>query len=186
MRLQLFSYQINIKEQPEVNKKINLKKNNDFRASVQKIQKHKILVIGSFIMGLDSDKPGIGKQIAKAASNYRLDILNALFLTPLPGTTLWDQMNKNNRIAFNNYPRDWKYFTLTFPVGIYKKFSMDGIIQEMMVCNKDFYSIKKIGGRIIKSFWNRCSTIINFVANLSYWFNIRIDHKLYATLESRH
>ena len=77
----------------EVGKKFNLQGGRDFRASVRRIQRHKILVVGSFVIGLDIDGPGIGRRVAETASRYGVDKLNALFLTPLPGTRLWDQMN---------------------------------------------------------------------------------------------
>ena len=43
----------------EVGKKFNLLKGRDFRAAVRRIQRHKILVVGSFIMGLDADEPAV-------------------------------------------------------------------------------------------------------------------------------
>jgi hypothetical protein len=43
---------------------------------------------GFFIIGLDINEPGIGKCIAEVAGRYGIDNLNALFLTPLPGTRL--------------------------------------------------------------------------------------------------
>jgi radical SAM superfamily enzyme YgiQ (UPF0313 family) len=72
----------------ELSKKFNLLKGRDFRASVRRIQQHNILVVGSFIIGLDIDEPGIGKHIADVANQYGVDNLNVLFLTPLPGTWL--------------------------------------------------------------------------------------------------
>ena len=36
----------------------------DIPASVERIRRHGILVVGSFIMGLDSDRPGVGRLIA--------------------------------------------------------------------------------------------------------------------------
>lgn len=39
----------------------------DFPASVRRIQRHKILVVGSFIIGLDVDEQGIGKRVADTA-----------------------------------------------------------------------------------------------------------------------
>jgi len=105
----------------ELGKKFNLLKGRDFRASVRRIQRHNILVVGSFIIGLDVDEPGIGKRIAEAASQYGVDNLNALFITPLPGTRLWDQMRAEGRIALDRFPEDWQYYTLTFPVARYKR-----------------------------------------------------------------
>ncbi len=39
----------------ELGKKINLVKGRDFRASVECIHRHGMLVVGSFIIGLDAD-----------------------------------------------------------------------------------------------------------------------------------
>jgi radical SAM superfamily enzyme YgiQ (UPF0313 family) len=89
----------------EIGKKFNLLKGRDFRASVRRIQRHNILVVGSFIIGLDIDEAGIGKRIAEVARQYNLDNLNVLFLTPLPGTRLWDQMKSEARIALNTFPK---------------------------------------------------------------------------------
>ncbi len=63
--------------------KFHLLQGRDIRASVRRIQRHKILVVGSFIMGLDADEPGIGPRIAETAHRYGVDNLNVLFLTPL-------------------------------------------------------------------------------------------------------
>ena len=111
-----------------------------FRASVRRIQRHKIQVVGSFIIGLDIDGPGIGRRVAETASRYGVDKLNVLFLTPLPGTRLWDQMNAENRIVLNEFPKDWEHYTLGFPVARYKRLSLDDSIDEMDTCDSEFYS----------------------------------------------
>ena len=167
----------------ELGKKFNLVKGRDFRASVQRIQRHKILVVGSFIIGLDIDEPGIGKRIAEAASQYHVDTLNTLFLTPLPGTRLWDQMKTEERIALNMFPEDWKYYTLTFPVARYKHFSREGIIQEMISCNQRFYSVVRILRRVWNSFWHRRHPLLSLVGNLSYRNNCRVDRGAYADFQ---
>jgi len=168
----------------EVGKKFNLLKGRDFCASVRRIQRHGILVVGSFIIGLDIDEPGIGKRIAEAASRYGVDNLNALFLTPLPGTRLWDQMKSEGRIALDTFPEDWKYYTLTFPVARYKHFSLDGIIEEMISCDRDFYSMPHILRRLWSSLWQRRKPLISLVGNFSYRNNLRLNRKVYADFKS--
>lgn len=164
----------------EIGKKFNLLKGRDFRASVRRIQRHNILVVGSFIIGLDIDKPGIGKRIAEAARRYRVDNLNTLFLTPLPGTHLWDQMKAKSRIALDAFPEDWKYYTLTFPVAQYKHFSLDGIIEEMISCDREFYSLSRILRRVWSNAWRRRKPLLTLVSNLSYRNNLRLNCKAYA------
>jgi hypothetical protein len=74
------------------------------------------------------------------ASQYGVDMLSVLFLTPLPGTRLWDRMKSEDRIILDAFREDWKYYTLTFPVARYKRLSLDDVIQEMISCNRHFYS----------------------------------------------
>ena len=164
----------------EIGKKSNLSKGRDFRASVRRIQRHGILVVGSFIIGLDIDKPGIGKHIAEAAGRYGVDNLNTLFLTPLPGTRLWDRMKEENRIAFNTFPEDWKYYTLTFPVARYMHLSLDGIIEEMIACDYDFYSLPRILRRVGSSLRRHSNPLISMVSNLSYRSNLRLNRTAYT------
>jgi radical SAM superfamily enzyme YgiQ (UPF0313 family) len=157
----------------EVGKKFNLVNGRDFAASVRRIQRHKILVAGSFIMGLDSDQPGIGPRIAAAAARYGVDILNTLFLTPLPGTRLWDELEPAGRVAADKFPEDWKYYTLTFPVARYRHFTGAGIAQEMELCDRTFYSLRNTLRRIGRSFWRWRKPLFALVTNLSYRHNLR-------------
>jgi radical SAM superfamily enzyme YgiQ (UPF0313 family) len=167
----------------ELGKKINLVKGRDFRDSVRRIQRHNILVVGSFIIGLDVDGPGIGRQIAEAASRFGLDNLNTLFLTPLPGTRLWDQLKSEDRIALTAFPDDWKYYTLTFPVARYKRLSLENAIQEMISCGRNFYSRPRILRRVWLNLWHRRQPLISLVGNLSYRSNIRVDCRAYAKFQ---
>jgi len=170
----------------EVGKKFNLLNARNFRQSVRRIQRHNILVVGSFIMGLDADQPGIGRRIANEARSYGVDILNALFLTPLPGTRLWDQMVSEDRIAANDFPEDWRYYTLGFPTARYKQFSWSDILEEMNNCERSFYSIWRVVCRVVGSFLHRRRPIVSLVSNLSYRNNARLTRRSYRELESSH
>lgn len=147
----------------------------DFAASVRRIQRHKILVVGSFIIGLDADQPGVGRRIADAATRYGIDVLNTLFLTPLPGTRLWDELESANRIAADSFPNDWKYYTLTFPVARYRRFSLENIVREMEVCDATFYSLTRILRRVLKSVYQWRKPVTTFVSNLSYRSNLHLS-----------
>ncbi len=163
----------------ELGKKFNIKKEAEIRASVQRIQRHGILVVGSFIIGLDTDTKGIGLEVSHAARRYGVDHLNALFLTPLPGTRLWEQMESQDRIAMNRFPEDWKYYTLTFPVARYANLSRDEILDEMLACDRDFYSRRRIARRVCDNFLKRRKPLIALVGNLSYRSNLLRNEKGY-------
>lgn len=163
--------------------KFNLLKGRDIRDSVRRIQRHNILVAGSFIIGLDVDEPGIGSRIAEVGRRYGVDNLNVLFLTPLPGTRLWDQMKSQGRIPLDALPQDWKYYTLTYPVARYKHLSLDGIIQEMVSCNATFYSVRHIFCRVCGNFWHRRKPLISLAGNLSYRGNLRRNAEAYENFK---
>ncbi|MCX7044668.1 MAG: radical SAM protein [Candidatus Sumerlaeota bacterium] len=169
----------------ELGKKFNLLKGRDFRDSVQRIQRHGILIVGSFIIGLDVDQPGIGKRIAETASHYGVDYLNTLFLTPLPGTRLWDDMKSQDRIALNAFPDDWRYYTLTYPVAQYKHFSLDGIIAEMQTCERAFYSVPRIFRRVWHNLWRFRRPLLTLIGNLSYRSNLLLSSAAYAKFKRR-
>jgi radical SAM superfamily enzyme YgiQ (UPF0313 family) len=162
----------------EVHKKYNIQKARDFRASVRRIQRHNISVAGSFIMGLDVDRPGIGLQIAGTADRYGVDVLNVLVLTPLPGTDLWKKMEEEGRIASDQFPEDWKYYTLTLPVGRYQHFDRDEIINEMDSCNRAFYSLRGILRRVGRNLRKRQHPILILVGSLSNRNNGRLDRNV--------
>jgi len=89
-------------------------------------------------------------------------------------------MKSEDRIALDAFPDDWKYYTLTFPVAHYRHLSQDGIIGEMMSCNREFYSLQHILHRVCRSVWHRRRPLISLVANLSYRSNLSLDRKAYA------
>jgi radical SAM superfamily enzyme YgiQ (UPF0313 family) len=164
----------------ELGKKFNLVRGRDFRASVDRIHRHGMLVLGSFIIGLDADQPGIGRRIAEVAAHYGVDNLNTLFLTPLPGTQLWDRMNAERRIALDEFPEDWNYYTLTYPVARYRHLSLDQVIAEMDECGRVFYSIPRIVRRAFASAWQRRRPWISLITSLSFRSNLPVDRRAYA------
>ncbi|MBN1962955.1 MAG: B12-binding domain-containing radical SAM protein [Deltaproteobacteria bacterium] len=173
--------------QPDTSKEINAKNNlcrcRDLNYAVRRIQNHGILVAGSFIIGFESDRPGIGKLIADTADRYGVDFVNVLFLTPLPGTKLWDEMTSTNQVTFNQFPRDWSYFTLTYPVARFVGLTSRQAVDEMVACSKRFYSTPRMLRRLWRNLWRKQNLAIGFAGGLSYKRNIRLErNKLEAFL----
>jgi radical SAM superfamily enzyme YgiQ (UPF0313 family) len=164
----------------EVGKRFNLLHGRDMRASVRRIQRHGIMVVGSFIVGLDADQPGIGLRVAESAIRYGVDHMNALFLTPLPGTRLWEQMAKAGRLDRDQFPADWKYYTLTLPVAQYRNFSLAEISAEMVACNRRFYSVARILRRLGGQVFGRRAPIMGLVASLSCRSAIPQEREAYS------
>jgi radical SAM superfamily enzyme YgiQ (UPF0313 family) len=164
----------------EVGKRFNLGHGRDFAASVRRIQRHRIMVVGSFMIGLGVDEQGIGRQVADTAANYGVDNVNVAFVTPLPGTALWEEMSRDGGIPLDHFPEDWKYYTLTYPVARYRHLSLEEAIEEMVVCNRTFYSPLHLLGRVTQNVRSARHPLSNLVNNLSSRRNSRLLAKAYA------
>jgi radical SAM superfamily enzyme YgiQ (UPF0313 family) len=168
----------------EVGKKFNTVRGRDMAAAVRRIQRQRILVVGSFIIGLDTDGPGIGRRIAEAGTRYGVDMLNVLFLTPLPGTRLWNRMSDEDRILARDYPHDWRYYTLTFPVAKYHQLSQAEIIAEMESCDGTFYSPGRVTMRVLRATARR-RVLVSLIGNLSYRSSLRSNRDAYRAFAAR-
>jgi radical SAM superfamily enzyme YgiQ (UPF0313 family) len=170
-----------------VGKKFNLQKGRNFRESVRRIQRHGMCVVGSFIVGIDTDRRGIGETIARTGIEYGIDAANVLILTPLPGTKLYDQMDREGRIVSNDYPEDWKYYTLTYPVARYAHLAWMDVMDEVNRFSDRFYSYPQILRRMLHLAANTRSVktfCVTLVANLSYRSNQFLDRQSYAVRSS--
>jgi radical SAM superfamily enzyme YgiQ (UPF0313 family) len=170
----------------EIHKPFNIRKLQEIKAGIKRIHRHGISVVGSFILGLDIDKKHIGRDIATTAQHYGLDALNVMFLTPLPGTQLWEEMESSDRIVLNNFPDDWNYYTLTFPVARYNQLSWNEMLAEKEACYRSFYSYSGIIRRVWSSIRQARNPFVTLVSNLWYRQNtLRLDREAYKTFDTK-
>jgi radical SAM superfamily enzyme YgiQ (UPF0313 family) len=88
-----------------------------YRENIARIRRHGIGVVGSFILGIDTQNMDtIVEEVLAFAEDSDLDGLNPTILTPLPGTRDYARFDALGRILFKNYPDDWEKYTLAFPV----------------------------------------------------------------------
>jgi hypothetical protein len=118
-------------------------------------------------MGLDSDRLGVGPLVAEEALRCGVDNSNVLFLTPLPGTRLWKKLDAEGRVRMKDFPEDWQYYTLNYPVARYKHLSVDQIVQEMIECNRAFYSSQNTLGRLGRNLWTGRNPLLGLISNLT-------------------
>jgi radical SAM superfamily enzyme YgiQ (UPF0313 family) len=132
----------------EANKKLNLKMGiKSYERVFKKINKYGIAVIGAFIYGFNSDTPEILDKRTDYITSSGVDAVQTTFLTPLPGTRLFDKMQKEGRLLYTNFPSDWDYFDGNEVVFKPKLMSKKELTLSMNKC--DF----KIGKSILKKFY---------------------------------
>jgi radical SAM superfamily enzyme YgiQ (UPF0313 family) len=88
-------------------------KTDEYADSIKALHDRGIGVMGTFMVGFDEDTPEVFDRIADFVIENRLETAFTLILTPLPGTTIYQQMVSQNRILSWNW-RDYDHGTVTF------------------------------------------------------------------------
>lgn len=66
--------------------------------SLQNLKSKGLIVVGSFILGFDHEKPGAGERIAAFAEAADLPMVMINLLDPLPNTRLWRRLEQEGRL----------------------------------------------------------------------------------------
>ncbi len=100
----------NADELKNMRKNINTDMEMKYRKFLRNIHREGIMVMGTFIFGLDSDNVRDLYKRARFVNRSGADILQLTVLTPFPGTKLYHRMKEEKRITRNNYPEDWQHY----------------------------------------------------------------------------
>lgn len=82
---------------------------DSYRQNVERLQSHGIGVIGCFIVGLDHQGPEIFRDVLDFSRELELADVQVTFLTPFPGTPLYDRLMSEGRLT---RPGAWGRCTL--------------------------------------------------------------------------
>jgi radical SAM superfamily enzyme YgiQ (UPF0313 family) len=101
----------------DMKKGINLKIGvNNYKRVVDTFHRHGIGVLGAFIIGNDFESPDYYEGLADFLISSGIDIVQVSILTPLPGTALMEQLEREGRLIFNNFPEDWEKYRFSYVV----------------------------------------------------------------------
>ena len=88
----------------------------NYKKVVDVFHKYGIAVYGAFIIGSDYESPAYYAKLADFLVHSGIDIIQLTLLTPLPGTELMESLQKEGRIIFHNYPKDWDKYRFSYVV----------------------------------------------------------------------
>lgn len=170
---------INPESLKNMNKVLNLKYGVDsyFRL-VRNAQKRKIAVVGEMIVGNDADDASVLRDTQRFLKRVDFDILRLQILQPIPGTKLFDSLQKEGRLHLKNFPEDWKKAEQDFIMGVHfdlKNLTAIQLKRWVKETGLKFYRPSQILRRAWKTFrltkdakWAFTLALINFKSRKSY------------------
>jgi len=148
----------------DMKKGINLKIGvENYKKVVDCFHKYGIGVLGAFIIGNDNESPPYYKELADFLVQSGIDIVQITLLTPLPGTQLMEQLQRNDRLIYYDFPHDWDKYRFSYMVHQSKGVEIETIYTGNNYIKDRIYSFPTYQYRLIRSFLN-LRNITNFVA----------------------
>jgi radical SAM superfamily enzyme YgiQ (UPF0313 family) len=158
----------------------------DITNSIKKFHEHGIRIHGMFVLGSDEDDVRIIRETARFAKRVKIDTVQFMILTPIPGSEIFDQYDEENKI----FTYDWKFYDGHHVVFKPNKMIPIVLQKEAVRAMKKFFSraqmfkglfrgdlhgalVKGYGNRLIKQ-WERF--------NKDYYFQLK--HELYEELNT--
>lgn len=161
------------------NKKQNIKIGiENFNQVYQKIHQHGMAVLGAFIYGLDTDTPETIDNRSSYILQSDIDTMQASILTPLPGTPLFDRMQKEDRLIYKDFPKDWAHYDFVEVVYKPKLMTAEELTAAVRKTWERLYDEKQLKKKFIKalkSTRNAISATWSYNSNLHY-HNLTFEH----------
>jgi radical SAM superfamily enzyme YgiQ (UPF0313 family) len=156
----------------EVNKRLNLHHGvGAYAEAFRRIHRAGIAVLGAFIFGMDADTPERLRHRADYMLGSGVDAMQVTFMTPLPGTRLFHRLQKEGRLLYTDFPRDWDRYDMTEVIHEPKGTAPLTLIQTMRECNAQIYAWPTLMRKAARTLWatkNPWATMMAWQSNINY------------------
>lgn len=140
----------------------------DIERAVETIHRHKIKVHGMFVMGADEDDRESIRETVRFARRARIDTVQFMILTPIPGSETYEEMCREERI----FVRDWSKFSGHHVVFKPRKMAPYLLQKEAGIkATRKFYSIASCWKLGFHFRWRDMATRIYGHRTLTRWKN---------------
>ena len=99
-----------------------------------------LAVLGAFVFGMDGDTLERLRRRADFMIRSGVDVMQTTYLTPLPGTRLFDRLRGEGRLLYDGFPRDWDHYDMTEVTHFPQHMVPETLAQAMCECNKRMYA----------------------------------------------
>ncbi len=122
---------------------------SQYSEAVKRIHDHGIGIMGTFIVGLDDDDPGVFQRIIDFCFHEKLDWALAFIMAPYPGTDSFIRLEREGRIL----SKDWEKYDSLHVVYQPLLMSVDELEKGMRRIWKEVFSLSSIYKRVLKRPW---------------------------------
>ncbi len=162
----------NIDALKEANKRLNVAKGvGTYEKVFRRINRHSIAVLGAFIYGMDSDTQKALHHRTTYIINSGVDVMQTTYLTPLPGTRLFNRLKDEKRLLYTDFPVDWSRYDMT--EVIHQPLSMESkdLRGAMHKANRRIYNRWTIMRKFLKTWFatrNFIAAMWAYSSNINY------------------
>ncbi|MCL5074357.1 MAG: B12-binding domain-containing radical SAM protein [Chloroflexi bacterium] len=117
---------------------------NEFEEAIKRIRSYGLAVFGAFMFGFDQDDESVFERTLEFAQRNRLEGVNFSIVTPLPGTQLHTEFERDGRII----DRDWSHYDVAHVVFRPWLMSPERLAEGFIWALEQFYSLSSILKRI--------------------------------------
>jgi len=150
-------------------KSYNLKKGiGKYTESIRRCHHYGIGVIGSLMFGSDGEDPEIFQRTLKFIQESGLDVIQITFATPLPGTKLFQELQRERRLTHTNFPTDWKNYSFSKILFKPQRMTKEDLYRGMALVKDGLYTWPSFAKRVCRTFFSTKSFTTAF---LSYKLN---------------
>jgi len=150
----------------------------DYKKAVERIHSHKIAVIASCILGMDTHHSGYHKQLIKDLKAIKADFVRTFLMTAWPGTALFKQLKAEGRACTN-----WNQVRKDIPSIEFKHYTHREIIAARTEIMNSFFNLPNITKVIFRWMFKERSLILMF---LKMSFRNRISEKIRSSRAIRY
>jgi radical SAM superfamily enzyme YgiQ (UPF0313 family) len=120
-----------------------------YAEAVRRIRNQGIGIMGTFIVGLDDDDPGVFQRIIDFCVEERLDWALTFIMAPYPGTESYKRLEKEGRI----FSKEWEKYDSLNAVYHPVLMSVEELEQGMRRVWREVFSLNSIYKRILRRPW---------------------------------
>jgi len=136
-------------------------KQDEFKTFMRSMHAYDISVQGCFVFGFDHDDPAVFEATIQRVADLKVDIPRFAILTPYPGTEIFSQLERENRIL----TRNWANYDTMHVVFQPANMTVEELHNGFKRAYRETFRLPQV---IKRSRALNFSSVINFVGNLNY------------------